>query len=162
MKKKRIYLIIALGILLMISACGKKQDDARSLDQLYDELGIPVRTQEMALKFWTVSEIQCTQRNKRNLHLPCSQALSLRSRWRLMSKKDYIISLSCMALWHSINRQRPLSSIEAIHGEWAAQIRAISLKIWQRGHQYKVAKANLFEWTNDSYVRRLAVGTISW
>lgn len=47
MRKKRIYLILALGILMMFSACGKKQEEAKSLDQLHDELGIPVRAKEM-------------------------------------------------------------------------------------------------------------------
>lgn len=44
MKKSMRYTIITLSLLMMLSACGKKTEEARSMEQLHSELGIPVRT----------------------------------------------------------------------------------------------------------------------
>ncbi|MDD4147851.1 MAG: efflux RND transporter periplasmic adaptor subunit [Candidatus Cloacimonetes bacterium] len=43
MRKRTTYLIIAMSFLMLISACGKKKQDAKSMEQLHEELGIPVR-----------------------------------------------------------------------------------------------------------------------
>lgn len=43
MKKSILYPILALSLILLFSACGKKKDDAKSMDQLHSELGVPVR-----------------------------------------------------------------------------------------------------------------------
>lgn len=43
--KKRILYIILIGIAVFaLSGCGKKADDAKSMEQLHSELGVPVRT----------------------------------------------------------------------------------------------------------------------
>jgi RND family efflux transporter MFP subunit len=47
MRKISMYLIPALSLMLLISACGKKSDDAKSMAQLHEELGIPVRVKEL-------------------------------------------------------------------------------------------------------------------
>ncbi len=47
MKKRTTYLIVAMSILMLLSACGKKKQDAKSMEQLHEELGIPVRVVAM-------------------------------------------------------------------------------------------------------------------
>lgn len=44
MKKRIIYLVLLTIAVLALSGCGKKADDAKSMEQLHSELGVPVRT----------------------------------------------------------------------------------------------------------------------
>ncbi|MDD3282452.1 MAG: efflux RND transporter periplasmic adaptor subunit [Candidatus Cloacimonetes bacterium] len=48
MRKITTYLIVAISLVFLLSACGKKKQDAKSMDQLHEELGIPVRVVEIA------------------------------------------------------------------------------------------------------------------
>jgi len=43
MKKSKIFPLFGLIMILIISACGKKPDEARSMEQLHSDLGVPVR-----------------------------------------------------------------------------------------------------------------------
>ena len=43
MKKSIFIPILTLSLMLVLSACGKKKDDSKSMDQLHSQLGIPVR-----------------------------------------------------------------------------------------------------------------------
>lgn len=47
MKKQRIIYILVALTLLVQGACGKKERESKSMDQLHAELGIPVRTMEV-------------------------------------------------------------------------------------------------------------------
>ncbi len=44
MNKKTIYLVLLLIAVLALSGCGKKAADAKSMEELQSELGVPVRT----------------------------------------------------------------------------------------------------------------------
>ncbi|HCX59187.1 MAG TPA: efflux RND transporter periplasmic adaptor subunit, partial [Candidatus Cloacimonas sp.] len=47
MKKRTTYLIVAMSLIMLLSACGKKEQDAKSMEQLHEELGIPVRVSQI-------------------------------------------------------------------------------------------------------------------
>ncbi|MCB5252005.1 MAG: efflux RND transporter periplasmic adaptor subunit [Candidatus Cloacimonadaceae bacterium] len=47
MNKKTIYLILVGIVVFALSGCGKEADDAKSMEQLHSELGVPVRTSPM-------------------------------------------------------------------------------------------------------------------
>lgn len=42
-----IYLVLTMIVALALGGCGKKAEDAKSMDQLHSELGVPVRTSPM-------------------------------------------------------------------------------------------------------------------
>ncbi|MFW5629131.1 MAG: efflux RND transporter periplasmic adaptor subunit [Candidatus Cloacimonadaceae bacterium] len=170
MKKKRIYLIIALGILMMISACGQKQDDAKSLDQLYDELGIPVRTQEMVLTNFeqylrynaALSGIKETSTQAMLSDVVTEIKVKIGDR---VEKDDIILTFpenSPSAQYQQA--KTAFESIEAIH-ERMSRLKdqgAISQQDFDNvDTQYKVAKANLASSEQMIFVRAPISGVVT-
>lgn len=170
MRKKSIYLIIALSILLMISACGKKQDDAKSLDQLHDELGIPVRVSEMALTNFeqylrynaTLSGIEETTAQAMLSDVVSEIRVKVGDR---VNKDDIIVSFPQNSPAAQYQQAKTaFESIEAIHQRMSRlkDQGAISQQDFDNvDTQYKVAKANLASSEQMIFVRAPISGLVT-
>ncbi len=170
MRKKRIYLIVALGVLLMISACGKKQDESKSFDQLHDELGIPVRVQEIVptdfeqyLRYnATLSGIQETTTQAMLSDVVTEIKVKVGDR---VNKDDLILTFpqnSPSAQYHQA--KTAFESIEATHARMSRlkEQGAISQQDFDNvDTQYKVAQANLASSEQMIFVRAPISGVVT-
>lgn len=170
MRKKRIYLILALGILMMFSACGKKQEEAKSLDQLHDELGIPVRAKEMMPTHFeqylrynaTMNGIEETTAQAMLSDVVTEIKVKIGDR---VNKDDVIITFPQNSPSAQYQQAKTaFESIEAIHDRMSRlkDQGAISQQDFDNvDTQYKVAKANLASSEQMIFVRAPISGVVT-
>ena len=152
MKKSIFIPILTLSLMLVLSACGKKKDDSKSMDQLHSQLGIPVRvisaeksTFEQVLRYNAVlggSEESTTQ------SMVSDVVTSIKAKvGDHVNKGDVVITFPRNT--PSAQYEQATSayqSIAAIHDRMQRlyEQKAISLQDYENVRtQYQVAKANL-------------------
>jgi membrane fusion protein, multidrug efflux system len=152
MKKSKIFPLFGLIMILIISACGKKPDEARSMEQLHSDLGVPVRvmsiekgTFEQNLRYNAVlsgskesTASAMLSDVVSNIHFQVGDRVE---------KDDVVISFPTDNPSAQYTQARSaFESIEAIHNRMQRlyEENAISLQDYENVRtQYLVSKANL-------------------
>jgi membrane fusion protein, multidrug efflux system len=152
MKKSILYIILTLGLMLALSACGKKQDDAKSMDQIQDEMGIPVRVEQVEPQ--TFEQILRYNATLGGIEESVAQAMVSDVVTKInakvgdrVKKGDIIISFPPNTPAAQYEQAKTaFSSISAIHDRMRRlqEQGAISLQDYENVQtQYNIAKANL-------------------
>ncbi|MCB5266792.1 MAG: efflux RND transporter periplasmic adaptor subunit [Candidatus Cloacimonetes bacterium] len=152
MKKNILIPVLTLSMILILSACGKKKDESKSMDQLHSQLGVPVRvvsaektTFEQVLRYNAVlggSEESTTQ------SMVSDVVTSIKAKvGDHVNKGDVIITFpqnTPSAQYEQASSA--FQSIAAVHDRMQRlyEQKAISLQDYENVRtQYLVAKANL-------------------
>ncbi|HRX77267.1 MAG TPA: efflux RND transporter periplasmic adaptor subunit, partial [Candidatus Cloacimonadota bacterium] len=152
MKKNILIPVLTLSLMLILSACGKKKDESKSMDQLHSQLGVPVRvvsaektTFEQVLRYNAVlggSEESTTQ------SMVSDVVTSIKAKvGDHVNKGDVIITFpqnTPSAQYEQASSA--FQSIAAVHDRMQRlyEQKAISLQDYENVRtQYLVAKANL-------------------
>jgi len=152
MKKHKIITLFTLSLLLILSACGQKQEEARSMDQLHSELGIPVRimkaqssTFEQSLRYNAI----LSGSRESTASAMISDVVS-QIHYKVgdkVEKDDVVISFPTNNPSAQYTQaMRAFESIEAVHNRMQRlfEENAISLQDYENVRtQYLVSKANL-------------------
>lgn len=166
----RILIIIALCVTLILSACGKKQKDDKSMDELQNELGVPVRIEsvemvafEQSLKYnATLGGIEESTAQAMVADIITKINAKVGDR---VNKGDIIVSFpqNTPAAQYE-QASSAFNSISAIHDRMKRLYDqgAISLQDYENVQtQYKVSKANLESSEQMIHVRAPISGVVT-
>lgn len=152
MNKRMIKLVGTFCLILALGACGKKADDAKSMDQIHNEMGIPVRVEivepqtfEQVLRYnATLGGIEESVAQAMVADIVTKISAKVGDR---VSKGDIIVSFPRNTPAAQFEQaSTAFSSISAIHDRMLRLYEqgAISLQDYENVQtQFKVSKANL-------------------
>jgi len=152
MKKTILLSILCLSLIFSFSACGKKTEEAKSMDQLHSELGIPVRVQSAEKSTFEqlliYNAVLGGSRESTAQAMVSDVITSINHKvGDVVNKGDVIITFPTDTPSAQYEQARSAyQSIEAVHERMQRlyEQRAISLQDYENVRtQYQVAKANL-------------------
>lgn len=170
MRKSILNSILVLSLLFALSACNQKKDDAKSMDQLHSELGIPVRvvsaersTFEQNLRYNAVlagSQESTAQAMVSDVVVAINAKVGDR-----VNQGDVIVSFPVNTPAAQYEQaQSAFQSISAVHDRMQRlyEQKAISLQDYENVRtQYLVAKANLQSSEQLVYIKAPISGVIT-
>lgn len=170
MKRQILLIIMTVLVSMTLISCKKKQDDAKSMEQLQSELGLPVRTEQITAT--TFEQILRYNATLTGIEESTPQAMVSDIITKItakvgdrVNKGDIIVSFPANTPAAQYEQARTaFSSISAIHDRMQRLYEqgAISLQDYENVQtQYKVSKANLEASEQMIHIRAPLSGVIT-